>query len=1076
MLTMLRASSKSGNGSDTTEEIVRDGYPYYFKKSNGRMVMARKIPGRRGNKNFSLLGQAFGIDEPKRRSSVENLRKKKKKPVQYLTQAQTPSSVPLPQQPFPNFPPPIPFSPIIPQQSFPDPHGFVPVNSGFPPFYPLPGFPPPPVPVEQQPMRWTFQPKSTAPPSVEELLKVESDFLKRAKLKSKSKSKSRRRDGDHDDHTEIKTTTTTTITKHICARCRRDRSVKYHLDHPIRAGETPTPGFCRKCRRDATSTSGSNGDDSDDGGSTKHEDGGREREKKKNDRCRPTSRLHSVDVLSRDERSDNGRFNDYQDGIFTEQEVVRERKTAPKNQARRSDNNSRGSASRSYTRTREKDLADDDSTPKAEPKVRINTTNRTSSAAPPSPIYSSQEKSVHFDQPVGRPSKSKAASAQDLHDEFRYVEPLRSATSYASMSRSARFSRESLPSLHTRDHAQRRRTERAYPERTYDHDTRQQAYENLPRYRPDEDIIVVETDREQPKSRVDSSGHPHTRPGSSDEDIIAVKTEREQPNSRAESSRHPRPPPPPSRSSDEDYIIVETEHEYPRFRTESRDEPRRSQERHRGPARAPVRTRETYTTTQVDQHGNKMQFTWTASSSNSSPPQGFIPSDRHSSDSSEEYHRALAMARQNIPDPQRHRRSRNSFKGSGGFMDGPYTPPQVPDPPTLNGIWEPRNTGRSARATQSRGRGRSPSQSSVFRVPQHQSTARGNFQPWMNASSIDQFGQRREQNYQSRARSSTSDSGSPVSLVTHSDSPRTPSVSETQFESDSNPTPQSMVPRPASVQDTTDSGNEIGPPRSASTSPKATVEKKLTDVSRHHHHGHLEATNSRATDKDHANGTASQKYNNQLGSYASYVEYGDAMVIPNETIHSNINARVEDVADDYDNTTILDDATDLTLRTARSKAAMNERINARRRVSFAQMPQFVPTPEKPWENTWGNNTNANTNGDQSWSANTDGDNSWGANTTSNDFWSPNTSAESVLPDVGGYSGPPSANASKVNLNNDPNTGGFDYTKGFAPTPTNAKSQDATGTGGDGNDDRGEDTEQKVDDEWGPIPTFSTLNI
>lgn len=237
--------------------------------------MARKIPSKKDNKNFSLLGQAFGIDEPKRRLSAEASRKKqKKKPVQYLPQPQPPFSASISQQPFPGYLP--PFAPAIPQQPFPAPNAFVPPNSGFTPFYPMPGFPPPPVPPPvpepPQPMRWAFQQKAPKPPTVDELLKVESDYHKRAK------SKSRRRSKERNDHTEIKTTTTTVVTKHKCIRCKRNRSWKYHLDNPIKAGETPTPGFCRRCRRNATSTSGSSSDDNNDGGASRHVDMERSRE------------------------------------------------------------------------------------------------------------------------------------------------------------------------------------------------------------------------------------------------------------------------------------------------------------------------------------------------------------------------------------------------------------------------------------------------------------------------------------------------------------------------------------------------------------------------------------------------------------------------------------------------------------------------------------------------------------------------------------------------------------------------------------------------------------------------------
>ncbi|KAJ8071308.1 hypothetical protein OCU04_001643 [Sclerotinia nivalis] len=1052
MLTMFRAGSRSDGGSDSTEEIIRDGYPYYFKKNNGRMVMARNISGSRGNKNFSLLGQAFGIDEPKRRSSVNALkRRKKKKPaqLQYPPQPQPPFSAPLPQQPFPKFPPPpMSFAPVIPQQPFPSPNFFAPTNSGFPSFYPVPGFTAVPAPAPastpaQQPMRWAVQPKVSEPPNFEELQKVESDFLKR------EKSKSRTRDGDHDDHREIKTTTTTTtITKHICVRCRRDRSAKYHLEHPIKSGETPTPGFCRKCRRNATSTSGSSSDDSDDGGSRRHGNGGkgsrRERASKKKHRRQPTSR----ELLSQDEKRDKGRSNDYRDEIIVEEEAAHEHETAPKSQARRTDNNSRASVSRSYTRTRERNLDDDDLTPRGEPKVRINITNRSLSASPPSSVYETRERPVHFDQPAGRSNAAPQATSQrNLRESYRYVEPLRSATSYASMPRSVRFSRESLPSLHTRDHAQRRRSERAYAERTYDHDAREQEYEHVPRRRSDENVIVVETELEQPRSRTESRYQPQPRP----------------------------------RSSDDDFIVVETEHEYPKFQTERpRHEPRRPQERRRNPARTPVRTRETYITSEVDQYGNETQYKWTTSKTSSSLSSaiGFIPSIRRTS--TDVHHE---MAHQNLPNPGPRRRQRSSFRSSGGFMDGTNTPPRVPDPPTSNGVWEPRNAQRPGRR-----RGRSTSQSNVPQVPQHQSTPRNN-QAWMNASIIDQLGQRLEQNRPSRVRSRSSDSQSSGSMVTQSDSFRTPSPSGSPYELDSSDsTPLSVAPRPVSVHETTESGNEVES-TIAAPSPKATIAKKSVETSSRRCNGRAEIKNSQAKDNSHAIGSTFQKYNDQLGSHSSYVEYGVAAIVPNGTNRSNANKRTQVVADDDDNTTILDDATDLTLRTARSKAAMLDRIAARRRVSFANSPQFAATPEQSRENSWaanpnsngeepwGANTNtndgqswgasANTDADDPWGANTAGDNSWGANTntTGNDFWPINTATGSVLPEVGGYSGLPSGNASNSDFSGN----------GSASTPTpKTKSRNTSGIGGDGNDDSGKKIEEE--DEWGPIPTFSSLNI
>ncbi|RAL61538.1 hypothetical protein DID88_009577 [Monilinia fructigena] len=1050
MLTMLRVPSRGEGGSETTEEIVRDGYPYYFKKNNGRMVMARRISGRRESKNFSLLGQAFGIREPKKASSVDVLKKKKKKkkPVPSISQLQAPFSAPLSQQHLPNYPNPL-FAPIIPQQPFADPNIFFASNPGYPPVYSMPGFPPPLVPVSApaQPVRWAFKEKAQAP-SVEELLKVESDFLKR------TRSKSQKSDGEHNDHTEIKTTTTTNITKHICVKCRRDRSAKYHLEHPLKAGEASTPGFCRRCRRKATSTSGSSSNDSDEGGPRRNGDGGRGRRgemgSKKNDRRHPKSRLHSVEVLSREDRRGTGRFNDYRDEIIVEEEVVHEREARPRDQSRRSYNRTRegdlAEEARRFARTRKENIPHCGSSPRKS-KVRIDITNRSLSATSPSLTYETEEKFVHFNQPAERSNYSQTASARDLCDQYNYIEPLRSVTSVASLPKATRVSKESVPSLRTRNHAQRRRSERAYPEQTYDRDVREQGYKPLPRHRLDEDVIIVETEHEQPRSRHEPRNQ-----------------------------RRPRP-----RPSGEEFIFVETDHEDPRIWTESRGETRKFRERRRSPRRAPVKTRETYITSEIDQHGNKTQYKWTASSSNSSPPPGFIPSIhrpstniRHYSDSSEEYQRALALAYDNLPGLGSHRRShrrpRNLFESSGGGFDGADTLPEVPDPPTDKGFWEPRNACLSTRGTKSRG-GHPTPQSHVPRVPQHQSTSRGFDQPWRDASSIDQRNQCQEQHnkpLQSRFSDSRTSSGS---MITQSDSLRTISPTDSP-EVDTNSTARSMVPRPVSVRETTDSGNEVES-TTDTPSPKAIITKKPADKS-HRQNDHPDARVSNTKGKNHGADLASQKGEDNLGSLASCVEY----VHPNERICSADKAVTND-----DDVTTFDDATDLTLRTARSMAEVNARINARR-VSFAESDQFEPTPEQSRKKPWGANNNTNNNDGQSWNAqanddqpwgenaNTNGDDSWGT-TTSNDFWSPNDATESVFLDVGSYSGPPTANASKLDRGATTKTSGFDYTKGFGST---TKTKSGNVTGGDGNDDNGEGGGPDAEDEWGPIPTFSSLNI
>ncbi|TGO64648.1 hypothetical protein BCON_0006g00500 [Botryotinia convoluta] len=1076
MLTMLRAGFRSDDGSDTTEEIVRDGYPYYFKKNNGRMVMARKISTNRGKKNFSLLGQAFGIHEPKRKTSIKALRKKKK--LARFPIPRPPYSTAHPPQHFPAFaPPPIPYAPTIPQQPFPNPNFFPQTNPGFPPFYPVPVFPAAPAPVPasaaaQQPMRWAFPPKASKPPNFEELRKVESDFLKRAKSKSK-------RDGNNDDHTEIKTTTTTVITKHICVSCQRDRSSKYHLDNPIKAGETPTPGFCRRCRRNATSTSGSSSDDSDDSRSKIHGYRGRgrrrtkERSSKKNYRRKPISRVRSIEFLSRDdERRDNVHSNDHRHEIIVEEEVTRERKIAPKDPARRSENNSRQPAARSYTRTRESDPIEEDSTAREEPKVRINITNRSLSVSPPSIVDEFRGKSVRFNQQTRKANAtSQAASRQDLHKSYRYVEPLHSATQHESLPRSVRFSKESLPSLRTKDHAQRRRSERAYPERTYDHDIHEQVHEHVPCRRSDEDIIVVETEHEYPESRNGPRHLPRHRP----------------------------------RFSDEDFIVLETEHELPRSRTESRHDLRRPQERRHSPPRTPIRTRETYITSEVDQHGNETQYKWTTTSRTSSSLsslRSFVPSIRRtssdiyhtstirrSSDSSEEFNRAYEMAHQNLPNPGPRRRQRSSFKSYGSFMDGTKTPPRAPDPPTRSGSWDPRYVPSS--------RDCSTSQSNLPKVPQHQSTPQKN-QAWTNASTIDRLDQCLEQNGKSRVHSRSSDSQSFGSMVTQSDSFTTTSTSAGLYElSVSDSTRLSMVPQPVSIRDTTDSGNEVESTLAA-PSIKAILKKKPVIEPSRRRYERAEITNYKVDDNSHAVRSTSQKYRDQIGSYTAYVEYGNAAVVGNGANRLNANNRARDVAGKDDNATIVDDATDLTLRTARSKAAVLNRVKLRRRVSFQENPEYSATPKPSRENSWvettnydaeqsyGGNTYTNdqswdANADQSYSATSNGYQSWGAQatednsrgtntkTTGNNFWSSPTDTETVLPDIGGYSGGAGAKYNPLDF-----SGG-----GYASTPT-PKSK--SGTGGDGNieGDGSNKNKKEADDDdndgWGPIPTFSSLKL
>jgi len=81
--------------------------------------------------------------------------------------------------------------------------------------------------------------------------------------------------------------TTVPITKHICANCRELRSKRYHAEHPIKPGDTPTPEFCAKCRRDASST----------GSSSSSSSGGRGKHRSKNKKKANRKKHHKVGLF-----------------------------------------------------------------------------------------------------------------------------------------------------------------------------------------------------------------------------------------------------------------------------------------------------------------------------------------------------------------------------------------------------------------------------------------------------------------------------------------------------------------------------------------------------------------------------------------------------------------------------------------------------------------------------------------------------------------------------------------------------------------------------------------------------------
>jgi hypothetical protein len=121
---------------------------------------------------------------------------------------------------------------VIPMQHFQPPN--VPYQQGHyrPPMY-------------EHPTKYSVAPHKPTAADFEQLKKIDADY----KSKTNSAPMSKTIEGNEK--------TTITITKHVCATCGRIRSWKYHHEHPIKPGETPTSGFCRKCQRDASSTDGS---------------------------------------------------------------------------------------------------------------------------------------------------------------------------------------------------------------------------------------------------------------------------------------------------------------------------------------------------------------------------------------------------------------------------------------------------------------------------------------------------------------------------------------------------------------------------------------------------------------------------------------------------------------------------------------------------------------------------------------------------------------------------------------------------------------------------------------------------
>lgn len=197
---------------------------------------------------LDLLHEAFGPKTRVIRRRSKSLEREKGalliNGVPYVLQgplAPITYSAPIPQQGFQQMPPPqmLQYAQQQPQQ--------------YPQQYPVPYYPGPtpssilsaPKPDQQKPPKPTKADFANLVDMDTHFKKIVEDALKAAKPSIESK----------EDEKVVETKTTITITKHLCAHCGRLRSRKYHHEHPIKEGETPAAGFCRKCQKDASSTS-----------------------------------------------------------------------------------------------------------------------------------------------------------------------------------------------------------------------------------------------------------------------------------------------------------------------------------------------------------------------------------------------------------------------------------------------------------------------------------------------------------------------------------------------------------------------------------------------------------------------------------------------------------------------------------------------------------------------------------------------------------------------------------------------------------------------------------------------------
>ena len=244
-----RSSSSESNGGTNTLPYGRP----YITKVNGRLVMARTKNPRPAGSNVDLLGTAFGL-----RTRIVRRRSKSVDSIPCLTGAPNNVGEPhiLPQQHLLTYSTPLlqnGFLPVLPMNMMSTPQAQQPPQIFQAMQYQQPLQCPQHMPQEPTKYRVEVQ----APPSkqdIENLKNIHAHFTASAG-KDKNVHDYVNFSSLQDMNERMVSKTTSTVARHVCARCGRTRSRKYHNENPIKPGRALAPALCRKCSKDASSTS-----------------------------------------------------------------------------------------------------------------------------------------------------------------------------------------------------------------------------------------------------------------------------------------------------------------------------------------------------------------------------------------------------------------------------------------------------------------------------------------------------------------------------------------------------------------------------------------------------------------------------------------------------------------------------------------------------------------------------------------------------------------------------------------------------------------------------------------------------